>query len=414
MESKPSFASARDVSVIHLYESPNHKELSGLLALTHVSNLLELIPVDPANPLAIMPALEETLTGQRALLPVPANDPARTNLLRNTLSPGAPIDSGIALVVSTSGSTGKPKGAMLTPANLIASADATHQALGGEGQWLLAMPAAYIAGLQVLVRSMVAGVEPAFVDLSHGFHVSEFAERAHELARTGERAYTALTPMQLAKATSTLKGIEALRTFTAVLVGGAATNPRLLESAAKLRINVVTTYGSSETSGGCVYNGRPIAGARVKIIDGRIHLGGPMVARGYRGFDSSDLKDGWFRTSDAGSLEGGVLTVLGRTDNVISSGGFKLHPEVLEEELLLIDGVTAACVIGKDDERFGQRICAAYTGSASVPDILDALADAEDAGRITHWQIPKELKAVAALPQLGPGKVNRAAVRELF
>ena len=379
-----------------------------------MTHLLELVPVDPANPLAIVPALEEALTGSRTLLPVPANDPARANLLRNTLKPGAPIGDDIALVVSTSGSTGTPKGAMLTPANLIASADATHQALGSEGQWLLAMPAAYIAGIQVLVRSMVAGVEPAFVDLSHGFNVSEFATRAHELARTGERTYTALTPMQLAKATSTLQGIDALRTFDAVLVGGAATNPRLLESAAKLRINVVTTYGSSETSGGCVYNGRPIAGARVKIVYGRIHLGGPMVARSYHGVDSPDLSGGWFRTSDAGELDGGVLTVLGRTDNVISSGGLKLHPEVLEEELLLIDGVTATCVIGKDDDRLGQRICAAYTGSASVPDILDALADAEDAGRISHWQIPKELKVVAALPQLGPGKVDRAAVRELF
>ena len=378
-----------------------------------MTHLLELLPVDPANPLAIIPALEEALTGQRTLLPVPANDPARTNLLRNTLKPGAPIDD-IALVVSTSGSTGKPKGAMLTPANLISSADATHQALGGEGQWLLAMPAAYIAGLQVLVRSMVAGVEPAFIDLTRGFNVAEFAARAHELARTGERTYTALTPMQLAKATSTLKGIDALRTFNAVLVGGAATNPRLLDSAKKLRINVVTTYGSSETSGGCVYNGRPIAGAHVKIVDGRIHLGGPMVARGYHHLDSPDLQDGWFRTSDAGSLENGVLTVLGRTDNVISSGGLKLHPEVLEEELLRIDGVTAACVVGKQDARFGQRICAAYTGSAAVPDILDALADAEDAGRIAHWQIPKELKSVAALPQLGPGKVNRTAVLELF
>ena len=383
-----------------------------------MTNLLELLPVDPANPLAIMPALEEALTGQRALLPVPTNDPARTNLLRNTLEPGAPIDDDIALVVSTSGSTGKPKGAMLTPANLISSADATHQALGGEGQWLLAMPAAYIAGLQVLVRSMVAGVEPAFVDLTNGFDVAEFAHHAHDLASTGERTYTALTPMQLAKATSTLKGIDALRTFSAVLVGGAATNPRLLESAKKLRINVVTTYGSSETSGGCVYDGVPIAGARVKIIDGRIHLGGPMVARGYRNVDSlplaDDLKDGWFRTSDAGSLIDDHLTVHGRIDNIIDSGGLKLHPEVLETFLLKVDGVTGACVVGKQDARFGERICAAYTGSASVADIMDAFADAEDTGEIARWQVPKELKVVPALPQLGPGKVDRAAVRELF
>ena len=377
-----------------------------------MTHRLELLPVDPANPLAIMPALEEALTGQRALLPVPTDDLARANLLRNTLLPGEPIDDDIALVVSTSGSTGTPKGAMLTPANLISSADATHQALGGEGQWLLAMPAAYIAGIQVLVRSMVAGVEPAFMDLTRGFDIAEFAARAHELADTGERTYTALTPMQLAKATSTLQGIDALRRFHAILIGGAATNPRLLDSARKLRINAVTTYGSSETSGGCVYNGTPIAGAKVKIdADGRIHLGGPMVGRGYRSVDKqalTDLKDGWFRTSDAGMLIDGHLTIQGRLDNVIDSGGFKLHPEVLEQFMLHVDGVTGACVVGVPDERFGERICAAYTGSATLADLMDAFDD------LPRWQVPKDIKVLPALPQLGPGKVDRAAVRELF
>jgi len=386
-----------------------------LIAVTH---LLELHPVDPADPLAIMPALEEALTGGRTLLPTPADDRARTNLLRATLGVGEPIDDDIALVVSTSGSTGRPKGAMLTAANLISSADATHQALGGEGQWLLAMPAAYIAGIQVLVRAMVAGVEPAALDLSRGFNVSEFAVRAAELEATGDRCYTALTPMQLAKATDTLEGIDALRRFAAVLVGGAATNPALLESAAKLRINVVTTYGSSETSGGCVYNGVPIAGARVKVSGGRIHLGGPMVSRGYRNAGSlapaSDLQDGWFRTSDAGALRDGVLTVLGRVDNVIDSGGLKLHPEVLENVLLRIDGVTGACVVGVPDERLGERICAAYTGSASVADVLEALDERSAAGDLPRWQIPKDLRRADKLPLLGPGKLDRAAVRELF
>ena len=383
-----------------------------------MSHLLELTPVDPANPLAIMPALEEALTGSRTLLPVPADDPARTNLLRNTLGVGEPIDDDIALVVSTSGSTGTPKGAMLTAANLISSADATHQALGGEGQWLLAMPAAYIAGIQVLVRSMVAGVTPAALDFSHGFHIPELAARSEELAATGDRIYTAMTPMQLAKTISHVEGIFALRRFTAILIGGAPTNPQLLQSARKLNLNVVTTYGSSETAGGCVYDGRPIPGAHVKIVGGRIRLGGPMVARGYRGVDSlpfaDDLKDGWFHTSDAGSLNDGVLSVHGRIDNVIDSGGFKLHPEVLERILLTIPGVDEACVVGADDYRLGQRICAAYIGSAAVPDILDHLDDLSDDGHLPRWQIPKELKRVPSLPLLGPGKVDRAAVGELF
>ena len=379
-----------------------------------MNNRLEILPVNPANPLAIMPALEEALTGQRALLPVPTNDPTRANLLRNTQGVGQLIDANVALVVATSGSTGRPKGAMLTAANLISSADATHQALGGQGQWLLAMPAAYIAGIQVLVRSMVAGVEPAALDLSHGFSINEFAERTEELAATGERCYTALSPHQLAKATSSLQGIDALRRFTAILVGGAATNPRLLDSAKKLRINVVTTYGSSETSGGCVYDGVPIAGARVRLDGGRIVLGGPMVAEGYRGDVQPDPfttdADGqrWFTTSDAGHITDGVLAVEGRLDNVISTGGFKLQPEVLERFLLAQPGVTSACVVGVADERFGQRICAAYTGSAEVAELMDALQD------LPRWQIPKELRPVPSLPQLGPGKVDRVAVAEMF
>lgn len=380
------------------------------LPWTPVPHVLEILPVDPRNPVAILPDLEAALAGGRSLLPVPLDDPARATLLRNTQGVGEPIDDDIALVVSTSGSTGTPKGAQLTARNLVSSADATHQYLGGQGQWMLAMPASYIAGLQVLVRSLVAGVEPDFVDLSSGFNVSDFAARTRRLAETGERCYTSLTPLQLAKATATLEGIEALRLYSAVLVGGAATNPALLSSARKLRINVVTTYGSSETSGGCVYDGQPIPGARVRIAGGRIHLGGPMIARGYRNLPGHEAfaEDGWFATSDAGSLVDARLTVSGRLDNVIDSGGLKLHPEVLEDVMLRIPGVTAACVVGVPDARFGQRICAAYTGSAAVATLMDSFAD------LPRWQVPKEVKVVAALPMLGPGKVNRAAVTELF
>lgn len=373
-----------------------------------MTHLLELAPVDPADPLALMPRLEEALTGHSCLLPVPTNDPQRADLLRNTQGVGQPIADDIALVVATSGSTGTPKGAMLTTANLISSADATHQSLGGPGQWLLAMPAAYIAGIQVLVRSMVAGVEPAYVDLSRGFNVSEFAARAHELADTGDRCYTALTPMQLAKATSSLQGIDALRRFTAILIGGAATNPRLLDSARKLRINAVTTYGASETAGGCVYNGVPIPGAKVKIESGRICLGGPMVAHGYRNLDSDDLGGGWFRTSDAGTLVDATLQVQGRIDNIIDSGGLKLHPEVLEQFMLRINGVTSACVVGVPDARLGQRISAAYTGSATIADLMEAFDE------LPRWQVPKEVKLMPSLPMLGPGKVDREAVTQLF
>ena len=107
-------------------------------------------------------------------------------------------------------------------------------------------------------------------------------------------------------------------------------------------------------------------------------------------------------------LVDGLLTVSGRLDNVIDSGGLKLHPEVLENFMLRIPGVTAACVVGVADERLGQRICAAYTGSAELASLMDAFEE------LPRWQVPKEVKVVPALPLLGPGKVDRAAVTELF
>lgn len=210
-------------------------------------NVLRPLPVSPSNPLAILPDLEMAITGRYSLLPLPANDTTKSTLLKNSQRAGQEIDSSVALVVPTSGSTGTPKGAQLTAQNLIASADATYQRLGGMGHWLLAMPAHHIAGLQVLIRSMVAGVEPLAIDVSRGFNIDEFAYATRELKETGERTYTSLAPMQLAKATDSNNGVEALQTYDAILVGGAATNPQLLDAATKLGINIVTTYGSSET-----------------------------------------------------------------------------------------------------------------------------------------------------------------------
>lgn len=381
--------------------------------------MLELLPVDPADPLAILPDLEAAITGECAVLPVPKNDPARADKLRTVMQAGTLIDASIAVVAATSGSTGTPKGAQLTPANLITSADATHQYLGGPGQWLLAMPAHHIAGLQVLVRSMVAGVEPEWVDLSRGFDIGEFAARAASLAAearstsapgTGDRMYTALTPMQLAKAMDTLAGIEALRLFDAVLVGGGHTSAQLLHAAAELRIRVVTTYGSSETAGGCVYNGTPLAGVKVQLAGDRIFLGGPTIAHGYRNVPDHEAfaSRGWFATSDAGMLIDGHLTVTGRLDNIIETGGLKLQPEVLEQFMENIDGVSAACVVGVPDARFGNRICAAYSGPAALGDVMEAFDE------LPRWQIPKDVRVLEEIPAIGPGKPDRAAVAELF
>ena len=374
--------------------------------------ILAPLPVDPHDPAAILPDLESAIAGRSCFLPLPLADATRATLLRNSQRAGEPIAEDIALVVSTSGSTGTPKGAQLTPANLVASADATHQVLGGPGQWLLAMPTHHIAGIQVLVRSLVAGVDPLCLDLSAGFNISAFARAAAELSRTGDRTYTALTPLQLAKAMDVPEGIDALQSFDAILVGGAAIHPRLHAAATEHGITITTTYGSSETAGGCVYDGRPLPGTTARVQDGRILLGGPTIAQGYRNAPSHEAfpGNGWFATSDAGVIKDGILTVTGRLDNVIDSGGLKLHPEVLEREILRVPGVAEACVVGIPHPRLGQAIVAAYTGDAELGDIFEALEDAE----LPRWQLPKDLKRLADFPTTGPGKVDRQAIASFF
>lgn len=375
-----------------------------------MSHTLESLAVDIHDPAAIMNDLEAAIAGQRTLLPVPAQDKARASLLATSQRAGRPIDKDIALVIATSGSTGTPKGAQLTAGNLVSSADATHQFLGGEGQWLLAMPAHHIAGLQVLVRSLIAGIDPLCLDLTHGFHIGDFASATHELVSSGGRTYTSLSPMQLAKAMDTLQGIEALRLFDAILIGGAALNAQLRSSAEKLGINITTTYGSSETAGGCVYDGHPLPGATVEVRTGRIHLGGPMIAHGYRNHPDHEAfaEAGWFATSDAGSIHNSALTVTGRLDTIIDSGGLKLHPEVLEQAMLAIEGVTGACATGTPHPRLGQAIVAAYSGTATPSQVIEGLDD------LPRWQLPKELKHLDALPLIGPGKVDRQAVNKLL
>ncbi|AKK04704.1 acyl-CoA synthetase (AMP-forming)/AMP-acid ligase II [Corynebacterium mustelae] len=372
--------------------------------------LLEPFPVAAANPYPFLDALEESIASQRTLLPVPADEPARARILHNHMRAGEEISPDIAVVVATSGSTGTPKGAQLTPANLVASADATHHFLGGAGAWLLALPAHHIAGIQVLVRSLVAGIDPIVVDVSQGFHINDFAQAAATLRAESSRCYTSLTPLQLLKAMDTLQGIEALRLFDAILVGGGPLRSDDRRAARDLGISVVSTYGSSETAGGCVYNGQPLAGVTIRVEAERILIAGPMVAAGYRNFPEHEAfsRPGFYLTSDTGYIDNGLLTVTGRIDTIIDSGGLKIHPEVLEQTLLDVPGVDNVCVVGVPDARLGQAIAAAYVGVTSPHDIIAALDE------LPRWQLPKQLKRVPELPLIGPGKVDRLKVVEFF
>ena len=309
-----------------------------------------------AGPLSA--ALEQVLQGEApALVPVGAGTDRST---LEALRVDEAIDDDVALVATTSGTTGAPKGALLTAAALTASAVATHDRLGGPGRWLLALPSYHIAGIQVLVRSLLAGTTPVELDVSTGFDIGQLPSAIDELGPG--RRYTSLVATQLAKALDDPGATAALAELDAVLIGGGPAPRPVLDAAADAGVNVVRTYGMSETAGGCVYDGVPLDGVALRIDDGRIVIGGPTLAKGYRNPPDPDpfAEAGWFRTDDLGVVDdSGLLSVLGRVDDAISTGGLTVLPQPVEAALRTHPAVADCAVFGVADERLGQRVAAA-------------------------------------------------------
>ncbi|MBF6239977.1 o-succinylbenzoate--CoA ligase [Nocardia otitidiscaviarum] len=361
----------------------------------------------------VLPHLREALEGSGpAWLPIPTADRREAHRLSSALRPGEPIEDDVALVVTTSGTTGIPKGAMLSAAALRASGEATHERLGGPGQWLLALPTHHIAGIQVLLRSILAGTEPVVLDVSDGFLPEGLASAVAGMR--GPRRYTSLVPTQLIKALDEPVGTEALARFDAVLVGGAATPAPVLERARAAGINVVRTYGMSETCGGCVYEGVPLDGTEIRIEDGRVMLGGTTLANGYRGLPDHPAfaEPGWFRTEDAGTYENGVLTISGRLDEAIMTGGLLVIPQVVEAVLATHPAVGECVVLGLPDERLGQRVAVAVVPAVgATPPTLDELRE-HVMKELDAIAAPRELAVLDDLPLRGPGKPDRVKLRE--
>ena len=353
------------------------------------------------------------------------------------------------LILRTSGSTtGTGRLIAMSAAALMASARATHARLGGPGTWFLPLPAHHVAGLQILIRSLEAGTEPVVVDTSAGFSPTALAEALRSARRsTGaavSRLYVSLVPTQLVRVLQDPQARRALAGADAVLLGGAAADPALLARARGAGVTVVTTYGMSETGGGCVYNGRPLEGVEIAIQApdtegaGRILISGPVLAEDYLHTPGDspagspgggpDDGEGFHRsgasrllaTSDRGRLHpDGRLEVLGRLDDVIITGGVKVEPRHVEEALTGIDGVAEACVVGLPDEQWGSTVVAAVVlepgRQPGGPKRLDGAALREAArARLDGAHAPKRVVVLEALPLRPSGKVDRREVARLL
>jgi O-succinylbenzoic acid--CoA ligase len=366
-----------------------------------------------ARQLTLVPAQELTLDAVRAALAgtaplavLPDGPPTVVRAAVEVLRPDEPLEPGADVVVVTSGSTGSGRAVLLPAAALEASATATHARLGGAGNWLLALPVSAIAGLQVLCRSVLSGGRPEV--LRKGEPLSAAVGRM-----SGGRRYTSLVPTQLRRYLD--EEPDALRSFDAVLVGGAATDPALLARARGAGVRVVTTYGMTETAGGCVYDGRPLDGVGVRVTDG-VELSGPTLALGYRldpAATEAAFAGGWFRTRDAGAIDpSGRLTVTGRLDDVVISGGVNVAPAAVEAALREHPEVADAVVFGRPDPTWGQRVVAAVVPAPGARPDLTGLRTWVSA-RLGPPAAPRQLHVLDALPLLHTGKPDRRAVAAL-
>ena len=411
----------------------------------------------PADPHAMLGAFEQLLGGYAA-------------------DAGAAAEP-IALVVGTSGSTGTPKRTALTARALAASAAATEQFFGSNSdaasQWLLALPAHYIAGAQVLARSVLAGTAPVIarsvIEPVH-FSPEVFLQAVERMSSA--RRFISLVPTQLHKLLESADADshlgadihEALGSFTGILLGGAPASADLLAAATALGLNTVTTYGSAETAGGCVYSGSVLPGVRVELVPeegmpavpdtdgkpaqvGRIWISGAHLASGYIGDAARTAEhfftaaDGtrWYRTDDYGLLSPANdpdstthgseprLQVLGRSDDVLISGGVKISARAVATVLEEHPAVREACVVGLPDARWGTAIAAAVTlvpsaGATAAPtenrpapnEELCALLRARCAEKLGAPAVPKQLSILPDFPLTSTGKPDRAKIYSIL
>ena len=454
----------------------------------------------PVPGLAPSPAPQEAALHPQAVQ-VRANQPADPHTMLGAFgqllgdyaagaesSEGVGAKEPIALVVGTSGSTGTPKRTALTARALAASAAATENFFeanaGAASQWLLALPAHYIAGAQVLARSVLAGTAPVIarsvIEPVH-FSPEVFLQAVEQMSSA--RRFISLVPTQLHKLLESADANphlgaeihEALGSFTGILLGGAPASADLLAAASALGLNTVTTYGSAETAGGCVYSGHVLPGVRVELVPeegmptvpniggkpaheepahegpvqvGRIWISGAHLASGYIGdaartaehFFTAEDGTRWYRTDDYGLLSPVAapdsnencseprLRVLGRSDDVLISGGVKISARAVATVLEEHPAVREACVVGLPDARWGTAIAAAVTlvpsalapsaaGNGMSPALTEdlcALLRARCAEKLGAPAAPKQLSILPDFPLTSTGKPDRAEIYSIL
>lgn len=369
---------------------------------------LAIVPDDPDTVIA---AIRTALDGTGpAVLPIAAGSAA----------PDAPaqVPLPVAVVVATSGTSGTPKLVAVSSGALLASAAATEGALGGPGEWVLALPGHYIAGMQVVVRALAAGTEP--VPIAPGPFTAQALAATVLALPADRRRYTALVPTQLHRVIEAVEAGDpqvrnAVHALDAVLIGGGRLPAGLADRAATSGVPIRRTYGASETAGGCVYDGVPLAGVEVRVVDGEVQLSGPTLAEGYLGDPertaSAFLQEPgrrWYRTGDAGAWDGGRLSIVGRLDDVIITGGEKVSLGLVERAVQALPGLGEALVVRAADLEWGDVPVVIATRDVDLAVVRAAVADT-----VGRAAAPRRVVVVQEIPLLPSGKPDRRALAAL-
>ena len=356
--------------------------IGGQRFVEHVSRVLDdgdaFLPLDQRLSIA---------DRQRVALTLGASQ-VRTDDDDIALDGGRPVEEGDAVVIATSGSTGAPKGVVLTREAVRTSAVLGSRRLpsGSDTHWLACLPLSHVGGLSVVFKALDTGTELTVHERFDAGHVMRAAQDGC--------THVSLVP-------TALRRIDPFA-FRCILLGGS--RPPLDRPS-----HVIATYGLTETGSGVVYDGRPLDDVEISIgSGGEILVRSPTNMRCYRDGSTSIDSDGWLHTGDVGSFVDGVLSVVGRIDDLIKTGGEKVWPETVERVVLAARPEVEICVVGIEDPEWGQQVVLATTD----PHLDLATVREYVLAELPGFHVPKAVVRLSDFPRTSIGKIRRREIAE--
>jgi fatty-acyl-CoA synthase len=322
------------------------------------------------------------------------------------------------LLVYTSGTTGEPKGALHTQAAMLANIDAAIDAQGFDERTraLAVLPLFHVGGLCIQVLPTLAA--GGTVRLQPRFDAGAWFDDV----AAWRPSTSLLVPATMRALVEHARWAGADLSSLAFINSGSQIVPRVLIDAFHARgVPVCQVYGATETGpvtlvlrpGEAIAHagsvGRPARGVRVRLVDGEVQVQAPNLARCYhRRPGDPAFADGWFRTGDLARVDAeGFHEIVGRSKELIISGGENIHPDEIEQLALADPAVAEAAAVGVPDARWGEVPVLALVPRPGAT-VDEARLRASFDARLARYKHPRRIVVLPALPKTALGKTQRA------